>query len=363
MDVERRLELIMRPPTEEVITPQELRQLLETNEKPIAYDGFEPSGLAHIPFAILRAIKLQDMLEAGCRFKLLLADWHAMINRKMGGDLEKIKNVGRYLIEVWKAAGIDINRVELVWASDVASDRDYWKLVISVAKEVTLKRLLRCLPIMGRQEAELSEAAQLFYPAMQVADIFYMKVDICQLGLDQRRANILAREIGPKIGLWKPVAVHHHMLMGLSGPVEAMGMDDDYQIDIQISSKMSKSKPETSIYVHDTREIIEKKIRDAYCPPREIKHNPIVEYCKYIIFPKLGKLYIQRPSKYGGDILYENFDQLKKDYEEGKLHPLDLKIAVADALDRILDPIRRYFENNKEAKELYKLVLSYEITR
>ncbi|MEM2555523.1 MAG: hypothetical protein QXD31_01595, partial [Candidatus Caldarchaeum sp.] len=77
MDLERRIELITRPPTEEVITSEELRQLLETEEHPIAYDGFEPSGLAHIPFALLRAIKLRDMLEAGCRFKLLLADWHA----------------------------------------------------------------------------------------------------------------------------------------------------------------------------------------------------------------------------------------------------------------------------------------------
>lgn len=363
MDIERRLELITRPPTEEVITIQELRQLLETNDRPVAYDGFEPSGLAHIPFAILRAIKLQDMLEAGCRFKLLLADWHAMVNRKMGGDLERIRNVGRYLIEAWKASGIDTSKVELVWASDIAGDKDYWKLVISVAKEATLKRFLRCLPIMGRQEAELSEAAQVFYPAMQVADIFYMKVDICQLGLDQRRANILAREIGPNLGLWKPVAVHHHMLIGLSGPVGATGMDDDYQIDVQISSKMSKSKPETSIYIHDTRDIIEKKIRDAYCSPRDTKQNPMIEYCKYIIFPKLGRLYVQRLSKYGGDILYESFKELTKDYEEGKLHPLDLKMAVVDALDRILEPIRRYFENNKEARELYELVSSYEVTR
>ncbi|MEM1676965.1 MAG: tyrosine--tRNA ligase, partial [Nitrososphaerota archaeon] len=105
MDVETKLELITRPPTEEVITIEELRELLETVEHPVAYDGFEPSGLAHLPFGVLRAIKLEDMLEAGCRFKLLLADWHAMINNKMGGDLNKIRKVGEYFIEVWKAAG------------------------------------------------------------------------------------------------------------------------------------------------------------------------------------------------------------------------------------------------------------------
>jgi len=251
MDLETRMELIMRPPTEEVITPEELRVLLEVNEHPIAYDGFEPSGLAHLPLALLRPIKLEDLLEAGCRFKLLLADWHAMINNKMGGDLDKIRKVGEYLLEVWKAAGVDLSKVEVVWASDLAADPDYWKLVIKVAKNVTIKRILRALPIMGRVAGELEEAAQIIYPAMQVSDIFYMGVEICQLGLDQRRANILARELAPKLGFKKPVAVHHHMLMGLQGPSELRGFEDDPRMNLQIASKMSKSIPETSIFAHD----------------------------------------------------------------------------------------------------------------
>ena len=138
MDLERRIELITRPPVEEVITLEELRSLLETSEHPVAYDGFEPSGLAHIALGLLRPIKLQDLLDAGCRFKLLLADWHAMINNKMGGDLEKIRRVGEYLVGVWKAAGVDLSRVEVVWASDLAADSEYWKTVIRVAKSVTL---------------------------------------------------------------------------------------------------------------------------------------------------------------------------------------------------------------------------------
>ena len=48
MDLERRMELIRRPPTEEIITEQELRQLLETKDHPIAYNGWEPSGMVHL---------------------------------------------------------------------------------------------------------------------------------------------------------------------------------------------------------------------------------------------------------------------------------------------------------------------------
>jgi len=363
MDLEKRLELITRPPTEEVITLDELKILLETEAHPVAYDGFEPSGLAHLPFGVLRAIKLQDMLEAGCRFKLLLADWHAMINNKMGGDLEKIRKVGEYFIEVWRAAGVDLSKVEIVWANDLVNSRDYWRYVILVAKNMTLKRALRALPIMGRREGEMQEAAQIIYPAMQVSDIYYMNVDICQLGLDQRRANILARELASKIGVKKPVAVHHHMLMGLQGPVEAGGYEEDAEMDMEIASKMSKSIPETSIFVHDDFETIKTKINNAYCPPKTVRGNPILEYVRYIVFRKMKSLYIERPSRYGGDIEYWSYEELERDYVTGKLHPADLKNAVAKAIDQIIRPIREYFEKNPNAKRLYEFVKSQEITR
>ena len=363
MDLESRLRLILRPPTEEVITVEELRSILEVEEHPIAYDGFEPSGLAHLPFGVLRAIKLQDMLEAGCRFKLLLADWHAMINNKMGGDLERIKRVGEYFVEVWKAAGIDLSKVEVVWASDHASDSDYWRLVLTVARNVSIKRVLRALPIMGRREGEMQEAAQIIYPAMQVADIFYMNVDICQLGLDQRRANMLARELAPKLGYKKPVAVHHHMLMGLQGPVGEGGFEEDERLDVEIASKMSKSLPETSIFVHDDLETIKRKVNKAYCPPKSVEDNPILDYTKHIIFRKLGRLKVERPEKYGGDVEYWSYEELERDYVEGRLHPADLKKAVAEALNQIIAPIREHFEKNPHARKLYEFVKQQEITR
>ncbi|MEM0441310.1 MAG: tyrosine--tRNA ligase [Candidatus Caldarchaeum sp.] len=363
MDVETRMELIMRQPTEEVLTPEELRIILETESHPVAYDGFEPSGLAHIPFALLRAIKLRDMLAAGCRFKLLLADWHAAINRKMGGDLEKIRRVGEYFIEVWKASGIDISKVEIVWASDLADDKDYWRLVIEVLRNSTLRRVMRCLPIMGRKEGELQEAAQLLYPGMQVADIFKLEAKICQLGLDQRRANILARELGPKLGFWKPVAVHHHMLMGLSGPTGPTGFEEEESLDVQISSKMSKSIPESSIYVHDDFETIKRKIHNAYCPPKQAAGNPVLEYCRYIIFPLSESIRVERPPKFGGEIVYHDYSSLEKDYVDGRIHPLDLKNAVAEYLNKLLWPVREWFEASPRAKELYEFVKQQEITR
>ncbi|MBD3187750.1 tyrosine--tRNA ligase, partial [Candidatus Bathyarchaeota archaeon] len=106
MDVEKRLELITAPPTEEVITLEEIREMIETGTPMIAYDGFEPSGKAHIATGLMRSIKLKDMLEAGVEFKILIADWHAWINKKMGGNMDAIQAVGKYLVKAWEACGV-----------------------------------------------------------------------------------------------------------------------------------------------------------------------------------------------------------------------------------------------------------------
>ncbi|MDA4125391.1 MAG: tyrosine--tRNA ligase [Thaumarchaeota archaeon] len=362
MDLETRLDLV-KGVGEEIITMKELRTLLETNGRPTAYDGFEPSGLAHLPFGVLRPILVDDMLKAGAHMKLWIADWFGWVNNKMGGDLEKIQEVGRYFVEVWKAAGVDMSRVEVLWTSDAAKDVEYWKRVVTVAQNATLARTTRALTIAGRTSKELLQTAQLLYPVMQVADIFWLDVDICQLGLDQRRANILAREIAEKMKWKKPVAVHHHMLMGLQGVKEPEGYDEDSAMDSAITSKMSKSKPESSIFVHDTRDEIQKKVGEAYCPPKVVEGNPLMEYSKYIIFRKLKSLRVERPDKYGGNIDFASYPELEAAFREGKLHPADLKKGVSDSLDRIISPIREHFEKVPAARKLYLAVKASESTR
>jgi len=198
---------------------------------------------------------------------------------------------------------------------------------------------------------------------MQCADIFHLKADICQLGVDQRRVNMLAREIGPKLKWWKPVVVSHHMLMGLQGIKQPEGFDENKKIDVEISSKMSKSKPETCILVHDTKEDIKRKIGNAFCPEKVVDNNPILEYVKYMIFRKLKKLEIDRPAKYGGDIEFDSYEELERMYREGKIHPLDLKNAVAEALDELVKPIREHFEKDKKAKSLYETIKLSEVTK
>ncbi len=345
MDVEEKIRVITAPPAEEVITEEELRELLETKEHPRAYDGFEPSGIPHIATGLMRAMYGKDLMEAGIDFMVLLADWHAYLNNKMGGDLEKIRKAGEFFAKVWELLGW---KPKILWASELVEDSEYWATLMRLSKEVTVARIKRAAPIMGRKEAEMQNAAFLLYPLMQATDIKYLDVDICQLGMDQRKVNVMYREIAEKLGWKKPVLIHHHLLLGLQAGKKMLSPEE---------LKMSKSKPETAIYVTDFPEDIKRKIRNAYCPAKVLENNPVIDIVRNIILRRPGDEFtIERPEKFGGTVTYTSFDELAKDFREGKLHPLDLKNAVAEWLIEALEPVRKYVERHPEVLEIARHV-------
>lgn len=341
----------------EIVTEEELKELLNNEKDLVAYDGFEPSGRIHIAQAVLRAININKITQTGIKFKMLVADWHAWANNKMGGDLDKIQTTGKYMIEVWKAAGLDPKNVEFVWASDLVKDDNYWKLVMQIARSATLKRVIRCSQIMGRKEGEALQASQILYPCMQAADIFYLNARICQLGMDQRKVNMLARELGHDLGYWKPISISHHMLMGLQKPPET-----DNTVDKATEMKMSKSKPDTAIFMDDDEAEINRKMKKAYCPEGNVEDNPLMEYAKYMIFERFDKFIVERPEKFGGNIEFNNFGELAETFRNRELHPADLKKAVAKYVNQLVQPIRDHFKEG-EAKELLEKVKGYKVTR
>ncbi|KAG0563355.1 hypothetical protein KC19_8G023900 [Ceratodon purpureus] len=328
----------------------ELRNLLGKKKDPVCYDGFEPSGRMHIAQGVMKVLNVNKLTRAGCVFKFWIADWFAQLNNKMGGDLKKIQTVGRYMIEVWKAAGMDLERVEFLWSSEEINGRaaEYWPLVMDIARRNTLNRITRCCTIMGRKEGDEMSAGQIFYPCMQCADIFFLKADICQLGNDQVRVNVLAREYCDQIKRkLKPIILSHHMLPGLLAGQE----------------KMSKSDPNSAIFMEDDEAEVKKKIKQAFCPPQEVAGNPCIEYVQYIVLPWFNEFEVSRDEKNGGKKIYKDIEELKKDYTEGLLHPGDLKPALSAGLNKILQPVRDHFKNDPKAKDLLKTVKSYKVTR
>jgi len=375
MDIEKKVELITRKPTEEVLTVGDLRDLLEVGMPLRHYIGFEISGYIHLGTGLMAGAKIADFQKAGIRTRVFLADWHSWINDKLGGDLEVIQKVALgYFKEGMKQSikvmGGDPDKVEFVLASEILERGDYWRTIIDISKNVTLARMMRSITIIGRQMGEAIDFAKLIYPAMQVADIFYQGVNIAHAGMDQRKAHVIAREVAEKLKyhplVWdgkkvKPVAVHHHLLLGLQEPPKwPVGREEEFK-EIKAQMKMSKSKPYSAVFIHDTPEEIREKLRKAFCPAKEVSYNPVLDWAEHIIFrEEPAEFTIHRPAKFGGDVTYTTLEELKKDFAEGKLHPLDLKNAVAEYLIELLKPIREYFKKHPEPLELMK---SVQITR
>jgi len=348
---------------EEIISEDELLEIFKeqenSNKEFVAYDGFEPSGQIHIAQGILKALIVNKLTSFGFKYKFYIADWFAYLNNKLGGDLEKIRTTGKYFIEVWKASGMNLENVEFIWSSDLIKDPKYWGIVLQLSKYATIQRVMRCSQIMGREESTSNPSSQILYPLMQAADMVYMKVDVAQLGLDQRKVNMLAREIFPKLGYKKPIAVHHHMLLGLKFK-SAEGMNP---IDKKIALKMSKSNPDSAIFMTDTEEEIYKKFKKAYCPEGITELNPVLDYAKYIVFEKYDKIVIKRSEKFGGNLEIKGYEELEKLFREKKIHPLDLKNSIAYYVNEILKPVREHFLKDEKAKELLKKVRSFRITK
>lgn len=141
---------------EEVLVEEELKTLLQNKDVFRCYDGFEPSGRMHIAQGIMKSINVNKITSAGGIFIFWVADWFALLNNKMGGDLNKIRVVGRYFVEVWKAAGMNLENVQFLWASEEINKRpdEYWSIVIDIARKFGIKRIKKCGQIMGRGEGD-----------------------------------------------------------------------------------------------------------------------------------------------------------------------------------------------------------------
>ena len=348
MDIEERLSLVQKD-VAGVITEDDLRKVLAEKSRPKAYIGFEPSGMMHIGQAI-NVLKVKEMEQAGIDCTIFLADWHAKINDKLGGDIEKIRICGDYMRHCFLGFGVDPDRTKFLYASEIVNRSEYWEKFIHISKASSLSRIKRAMTIMGREEEDAeTDFSKLIYPPMQVADIFELDVDIAYGGMDQRHAHMLARDAAEKLGWRKPIAVHSWLLPSLSGS----GRMDTAQ------KKMSKSDPKTSILVTDELDAIREKISKGFCPAKDIQDNPVLAISERIIFPAKGCFSLTRDEKFGGNLEFSSYDGLRDAYAAGKIHPEDLKKSSAIELAGILAPVRKHFQNNpaplKKMAELFSV--------
>ena len=148
------------------------------------------------------------------------------------------------------------------------------------------------------------------------------------------------------------------MLMGLGEPPKG-----EKSVDRAIEMKLSKSNPDSAIFMNDEGNEIKRKISKAYCPAGIVEENPVLEYCKYIIFEKFKTVKIERPKKFGGNLSFSSYNELENAFSKKKLHPMDLKQGVGEYLDRLIEPVRRKLDKNVAAQKLAQEIKSFEVTR
>lgn len=339
MDIETKLAIVKSEPLEEVITEPELRTLLETNGRPKHYFGLEISGMPHIGHLLLGGKKINDLASIGVETQILLADWHTMANNKFGGDWERIiRAAGLYR----KMFNTFCPKAKVILGSDLyKGNDDYWKLVVQIARRTTMARATRTLVIEGRSEKDTLHVSQYIYPIMQAADIKVLGADLPHAGMDQRRIHVLAKEVFREMGLGTIVPLHHHLIPSLAGAARLQeGASKEEAV---AAMKMSKSKPGSTIPVAAGPEEIRRILNSAWCPERVVDGNPLLELCRYIVFPINRRIKLERKPEHGGDIEYDVYADLERDFAAGKLHPLDLKAAASAAIDGMLEPVRKAF--------------------
>ncbi|HUS51832.1 MAG TPA: tyrosine--tRNA ligase [Candidatus Paceibacterota bacterium] len=330
--IDKRLELIKRN-TDEIIGEDELKKLLKQDKKPAVYWGTAPTGRPHVGY-FLPSLKIADLLKAGFKVKILLADLHAALDNTPWLILEKRYDYYAAVIPLMiKAMGVDTKDLEIVKGSEMQLKPEYMYDVLQMSSNVSVRGATKAASDVVKMGAN-PKLSGLIYPLMQAVDEQYLGVDAQLGGTDQRKIMVLAREQLPKIGYKSRIEIINPLIPGLIG------------------KKMSASDEKSKIDLLDDEKIISQKLKNAEC----VSGNPdngIMAFLKYVIMvikkDNKEKFIIERPEKYGGNLEYGSYEEIEKDFVKEKLHPLDLKNSVAKEITKLLKPIQ------KKKKELEKL--------
>jgi tyrosyl-tRNA synthetase len=328
MDVGKRLELVKRN-TQEIVTEDELKKLLASGRKPVVYLGTAITGKPHIGYFVW-VVKFSDFLKAGFKVKLLLADLHGALDQTPWDLLERRYEYYKEAIPLmFDAIGADRKDFEIIKGSSFQKDKDYFYDVLKVSTHASIHDLMKASSEVVKQ-SENPKLASLIYPIMQALDEEYLGVDVQCGGVDQRKIFMFAREYLPKIGYNPRIELMTPLVPGLLG------------------EKMSASKEESKVDLLDSAETIRSKLKKAFCPPGVVEGNGVLSFVKHVIMvlkeDSSSTLTIKRTEKHGGDLAYSGYAEIEKDYTDKRLHPDDLKNAVANEIIQLLHP----FNNEKE---------------
>jgi tyrosyl-tRNA synthetase len=332
-----KIDLIKRN-TDEIIGEKELVSLLK-EKKPVVYWGTAPTGRPHVGY-FLPALKIADLLKAGFYVKILLADLHAALDNVPWRTLEKRYDYYAKVIPLMiQSIGVKTRNLEFVKGSDYQLKPSYMLDVLRLSSMTSIHDANKAAADTVKL-GKNPKVSGLIYPLMQMADEQWLKADAQLGGTDQRKIMVLAREKLPKLCYKPRIEIINPLIPGLIG------------------EKMSASDERSKVDLLDDPAIVKRKINNAHCVAGN-PNNGIMAFLKYVIMTikqdKKKKFIVIRDKKHGGKLEYTSYEDIEKDFVAKKLHPLDLKNAVAREISEMLKPI----QNKKKellglAKRAYK---------
>ncbi|KAJ3023969.1 Tyrosine--tRNA ligase, cytoplasmic [Thoreauomyces humboldtii] len=304
------------------------------------YWGTATTGKPHIAYFVPMS-KIADFLKADCHVTVLFADLHGYLDN-MKAPWEQLALRTKYYEHLIKAMlvsiGVSIAKLKFVVGTDYQLSREYtldaYKLLAMTSEHDARKAGAEVV-----KQVESPMMSGLVYPLLQALDEEYLKVDAQFGGVDQRKIFTFAQDALPQLGYKKRAHFMNPMVTGLRG------------------SKMSASDPDSKVDLLDDRETVKRKITKAFCELGNVENNPLLEFLKIVVFPARTltnpdyKFVVTRAEKFGGDLSFSTYQEIEDAFREQKLHPTDLKMGTADAINALLEPIRETFQN----AELQKL--------
>lgn len=322
---------------QEIIGEKELKDLVSKNKEISLYWGTMPTGSISIAY-FFPMMKIADFLRAGIKVKILLADLHAALDSVPWEILEKrYKYYERMILLLLQIIGVETKKLEFVKGSELQLKKEYLHDLLKLSTVTSIKDSKHAAAEVVKL-GDNPKMSGIIYPLMQALDEEYLGVDIQFGGMDQRKIMVYAREYLPKIGYKPRIEIMNPMIRGLVG------------------EKMSSSISSTKIDTLETEEEVIKKINKAECVEGD-PNNGIMALLQYLIMTiktdKKESFIIDRPEKFGGKKQYNSYKEVEKDFVEKKLHPLDLKNAVAKEINILLENIRKDKQIQKLHKDAY----------
>jgi len=222
------------------------------DKKPVLVSGLQPTGRLHIGNylgALKNLVDLQNSGDYECYF--FIADLHSITESY---DPKEKRQQIMNLTADFLAAGIDPKRSVIFQQSRVPASCELAWILNTITPMGELERMTQFKDKAGRQESNINVG--LFdYPVLMAADILLYTPRVVPVGDDQLQHLELTRTIARKFNAkFGDVFIEPKAL--LTKTPRVMSLKDP-------SKKMSKSQPDSCLFIDDAPEEIHRKIARA----------------------------------------------------------------------------------------------------